>query len=414
MKKIYSLVLMLAMVMIPMVHADAAVPDWDTTGSWVVVFEYGGSYPHDMMLTQDGSGNLTGSGGYLAGNPPYSFAWTITSGVVDGDTISMTMDYTVGAVGTTMHMTGTIAGDGTMSGDWDDNYNGGSREGTWHTSSGVATMIDHDPDGDGVLDSMDKCPDGPTPGDGNLDDVDLFDNWGDANGRYRWIDSNNPDGYIGWESSGKGDKKFLAMLEAEGLEYTYGCTGRQILDAITAATGDAMEGHWKHGLTKGDLEAWHEGRWHIGPTYVETVEVPGTGGVVSSVNDLALDTDYFLEASGTYRFANWGDYGIADAEWASRDAAHYPGPGLTEVYPDLGETAGWVKGEGYYASECGLDVQVDGSCVDWGSFSEGHNYSRNYTGTGAPVSFTIYDSSYGDNTGSIMVDVIEDKWIPLW
>ena len=92
--------------------------------------EYGGSYPHDMFLTQDSLGNITGNGGYLAGSPPYSYEWVIDTGTIAGSNVSLTMHYTVGAVGTTMHMTGIVAPDGlSMSGVWDDDF-GGIRNGT--------------------------------------------------------------------------------------------------------------------------------------------------------------------------------------------------------------------------------------------------------------------------------------------
>jgi|GEM_PF-3419603 len=112
---------------------------WDVTGSYVVGFQLTGDptvYSHDMTLAQDLSDAVTGNGGYPAGGP-FTYAWTITSGTVVGDTITITADYTLGATGTTMHMTGTIAPDGSISGAWDDNF-GGSRTGTWATSSGNA------------------------------------------------------------------------------------------------------------------------------------------------------------------------------------------------------------------------------------------------------------------------------------
>jgi hypothetical protein len=128
-----------ATALMPFSSALAVAPNWDVTGSYVVTFVLGGNYNHDMILAQDGSGNVIGSGGYPAGGP-YSFAWVITSGTVVGSNITLTIDYTLGAVGTTMHMTGTIAANGTMSGDWDDNYGGGTRNGTWFTSSGAANV----------------------------------------------------------------------------------------------------------------------------------------------------------------------------------------------------------------------------------------------------------------------------------
>lgn len=124
--------------------AQAATPNWDTTGTYVAVFTLGGDWAHDMSLTQDGLGNLTGGGGYPAGGP-HTYEWLLTSGSVSGDTISFTANYTMGADAltppTTMHVTGTIAPDGSMSGTWTDDYQGGSRAGTWHTSSGTAKPI---------------------------------------------------------------------------------------------------------------------------------------------------------------------------------------------------------------------------------------------------------------------------------
>lgn len=118
-----------------------ASTDWDTTGNYVVAIEYLSSdYNHDMSLTQDEFGNLTGNGGSPAGANTY--LWTITSGAVVGDSIDFTADYTAtpDAVTpqTTMVVEGDIAIDGSMSGTWTDNYSGGSRSGTWSTESGTA------------------------------------------------------------------------------------------------------------------------------------------------------------------------------------------------------------------------------------------------------------------------------------
>ncbi|MDQ3076263.1 MAG: hypothetical protein M3Q34_04000 [bacterium] len=121
--------------------AQAVAPAWDTSGSYVVGFQLTGSsdvYSHDMTLVQNSSGSITsGNGGYPAGGP-HTFAWTVSSGVVTGNVINLTSAYTLGAIGTTTHMTGTISPDGSMSGTWDDNYGGGSRTGTWSTTSGSA------------------------------------------------------------------------------------------------------------------------------------------------------------------------------------------------------------------------------------------------------------------------------------
>ncbi len=133
------------------VPALAAAPNWNTTGSYVVEFTCivgcAGTWPHDLTLVQDGSGNLTGSGGNPVGAHVYN--WVLTSGTVDGNTINFTANYTSTADAvtpqTTMIVTGTIAG-GTMSGTWSDNYQGGSRSGTWTTTSGTAVAIDPTPE----------------------------------------------------------------------------------------------------------------------------------------------------------------------------------------------------------------------------------------------------------------------------
>ncbi len=125
--------------------ALATAPNWDTTGDYVVTMEYLGSdYDHDMTLTQDESGNLSGHGGSPAGANTY--LWTVQDGLVSGDSIEFTAHYTAtpDAVSpqTILEVEGTIAADGTMSGTWSDNYAGDDRSGTWTTASGVAMEIE--------------------------------------------------------------------------------------------------------------------------------------------------------------------------------------------------------------------------------------------------------------------------------
>lgn len=124
-----------------------AATDWDTTGAYVVSFTClvgcpPGPYLHDMSLAQDGSDNLTGSGGSPAGANVYT--WVITSGAVSDNTISFSVNYTATPDAVTpltvMPVTGTIAPGGTMSGTWSDNYSGGVRSGTWVTTSGNASL----------------------------------------------------------------------------------------------------------------------------------------------------------------------------------------------------------------------------------------------------------------------------------
>jgi hypothetical protein len=128
------------------IQVQAATPNWDTDGAYIVDFEYQGSdYAHDMTLVQDSNGNLTGDGGNPAGGA-HVYTWEIASGTVSGDDIHFTAYYTASADAvvplTVMHVQGTIDTDGSMSGTWTDNYQGGSRSGAWETTSGAAVEIE--------------------------------------------------------------------------------------------------------------------------------------------------------------------------------------------------------------------------------------------------------------------------------
>lgn len=138
MKKFISIFVLFSILIAPIrIPTAEAVANWDTTGSYVFRFNYeGGDYDHNVILSQTGD-QVTGTGSHNA------YAWTITpAGVVSGDNINLTAQYTASADAvtplTTMNITGTIAPGGTMSGTWTDNYQGTERSGTWMTTSGNA------------------------------------------------------------------------------------------------------------------------------------------------------------------------------------------------------------------------------------------------------------------------------------
>lgn len=148
MGKILTKLFMLTLLAIPVsaaLHANAAaLPNWDTTGNYVIAVNYVGTdYAHDITLAQNATGDLTGNGGSPTGTHVYT--WDITSGTVTGDTIDLYANYTATADAvsplTVMHIMGTIAPNGSMSGTWTDNYQGGSRSGTWTSTSGLAESI---------------------------------------------------------------------------------------------------------------------------------------------------------------------------------------------------------------------------------------------------------------------------------
>jgi len=151
MKKNIAKILMLSLFILPLATLPAAAQTTVTTPNWNVAANYvialnlqGTTYPHDMSLTQDSSGNLTGNGGSPAGGP-YAYTWVVTSGSVVGNTMSFSANYTSSTDAvtpqTTMLASGTIATDGSISGTWSDNYQGGARSGTWSTTSGHALAL---------------------------------------------------------------------------------------------------------------------------------------------------------------------------------------------------------------------------------------------------------------------------------
>lgn len=139
---------------------------------------------------------------------------------------------------------------------------------------------------------------------------------------------------------------------------------------------------------------------------VDTLAVPSTSNatVLSNITT-EVGKNYVIEVSGKYIF--WPSCGIAseyydpdfpgqcvaDAEFALRPASSY-GPG-------------WVKGEDDYPSIVGLDLQVNGVNIDWSATVNltDHTYSTNVIGDGNKIGFSIYDSTYTDNSGSLNVKI---------
>jgi hypothetical protein len=242
-----------------------------------------------------------------------------------------------------------------------------------------ADMVVVDEDEDGVEDGDDRCPTGGVA-------PDAFTAWEGSQGRYMWNGSK-------WVATKKGAKGFTPSME-----YTYGCTGRQILDAMSDATGLDFGGHYKFGLSKSILEDWHRGTYHVGRTFVETVTVPATSETsVSSIATLESGTDYFLKAYGT---ADAGDGITFDADYSFRVPTSLTWTDAVSTYESYGDTL--------------LDLYVDGVSFNWGLYAASHEYEVTYPGTGDKLELLINDVYHVNNVGSLSVDIIEDKWVDLW
>lgn len=143
MQKLLANIGIVVLMLIPMAIAlpAQAVTVWDVTGSYVInVIYLGTPYPENLVLVQNGI-NITGTSlDLVGGGSPF----TVTGGTVVGNTIDFDADQNSGPV--IVHLTGTIALDGSMSGTWVDTAGGLNRSGTWTTTSGNAINDKSDKD----------------------------------------------------------------------------------------------------------------------------------------------------------------------------------------------------------------------------------------------------------------------------
>ena len=90
----------------------------------------------------------------------------------------------------------------------------------------------------------------------------------------------------------------------------------------------------------------------------------------------------------TYKGPAGGIY-WADAEWYYHETLG--------VVKDVGSTE-------YVLDMCINDATVN---IDWGAYDGSNEYSYDFTGTGVPVGFFIYDSYNNDNNGALTVEIYE-------
>lgn len=139
------------------------------------------------------------------------------------------------------------------------------------------------------------------------------------------------------------------------------------------------------------------------PVLVETVAVNSSSlAQTMSAASLTSGAPYLLVASGTWINL---PYNEADAEFTSTDAwvTHADGYNISP----------------YFLGEGEFDLQVNGGFVNWGTYNTAHIYTIPFTGLGATVGFMMFDGDstqptptpeagwYGDNSGSLSVDIIK-------
>ena len=119
-------------VLIPATALGASNSYWNVAGTYTINLTYAGDpYTETLVLTQSGTGTITGTSLCCS-------LFTITSGTVVGDTVTINGNNGLG--GLTLLMKATITADGDMvSGTWGTTPDG--RGGAWFTTSGQAKAI---------------------------------------------------------------------------------------------------------------------------------------------------------------------------------------------------------------------------------------------------------------------------------
>jgi hypothetical protein len=125
---------------------------------------------------------------------------------------------------------------------------------------------------------------------------------------------------------------------------------------------------------------------------LETMTIPSDGTTIMSTTTLALGHTYTLVASGTYTAVPPDVDPRADAE-----------------YYDFDDPDGGPKDKG---TTVDLGIGVDDPTDDltktpesWGAYRDDHVYTVPFAGKGAPIAVRIEDCCYGDNTGSLTVQI---------
>ena len=205
------------------------------------------------------------------------------------------------------------------------------------------------------------------------------------------------------------------VLGAQSIDNNHNPTGNGIAVANGSNAEDEAGVCWQAELESDELDGWLKfgnarysdvtvckvneandplSGWTVGilGSKIDTYTVPVNNTSVSTANLLA--GDYALLAHGTYRFANWGDAGIADAGYSLR----IPGQSYS-AHTNPYDT--WVSGDELNTPGA-LEIQVNGNNVDWEPFSAVHEYLFSLNShPGGSLSFRIYDNVISDNINSV-------------
>jgi hypothetical protein len=328
MKNILVKIAAASMLVAPLAYAfpaqAALTPTWDVTGNYVIAytcgFGCGGTYPHDLAVTQDSSGSLTGSDGYPVGGP-YVYTQVLTSGSVVGSTIDYYSNYTASADAvtpqTTTHVTGTIAADGTMSGAWTDNYQGGFRGGPWSTTSGAA-HVSVVADWGSVL-SAAACTNKIGSPVINVTEKVVNDIDSGVHGNYWAYDNFNRHIQV-WHTLTKDGTTFCALVTYEGKSTTVAGDSPNGTGHVDAGIVAQLKGGYRADIT-GTLKASPLG-W---PTKgsVGTVDYKCDAGTGNCQNPVSWVDQYFTGSTFSYDWWGWFYQTVSNGSWVNSSEGNW-------------------------------------------------------------------------------------------
>ncbi len=185
----------------------------------------------------------------------------------------------------------------------------------------------------------------------------------------------------------------------------WGGMGELMLTVYGTSDGKT-ETAWGDGtriVARGNWGTYFNYSWQLTQELVDTILVPSNGNSVESNIVLEDGVTYVLKASGTYRFAPWGDEGIADAKYSLRTPEYIPdGFGYDK------SSSQWVDGA-HLSQAHYLQIWINNTPANWsGSYNDAHIYSKIVTGDGTKLSFYIMDDYYGDNSGFLTVKIYQN------
>ena len=199
------------------------------------------------------------------------------------------------------------------------------------------------------------------------------------------------------------------VIEVFTEDYEYFGGMSKLFITVQGGNGGRKETAWGDGdlivsRGRGNWATYFAYEWQgLSKQKVATVTVQSDGTVADSGYITEDGVNYVLKASGTYRFAPWGDdAGIADAKCSLRIADQIPGGHDYDTSKPQ-----WV--DGAHLSENVkhyLQIWVNGNPAGWVEDCNDENkYTTTLIGDGNSISFKIKDDYYDDNDGSLTVEI---------